>query len=282
MIKFGKRILFVLLAVLAMALETWASVPSELVPVGRTVGIELKTGQVTVIGFSDTVHAAQEAGLRKGDVLETINGTAIHDVDQITPILSGSPVRVTVLRSGRRQEYLLEPKQNNGSWCLGILVQDTMTGIGTVTYYDPATCEYGALGHGVSERTGEVPIPMESGQVVPSSVVNVEKSSRGKPGALRGALEQVRIGSVERNTNAGIFGVMEPMADCEELLPVATAGQVECGDACILSNVSGTETARYSVVIEHVDAEDDRGRNLLLHVTDPALLEQTGGIVQGM
>lgn len=278
--KYGKQMLAAILAVLALS-GSAAAGAAELVPVGRTVGIEIQTGQVTVVGFSENVHAAQAAGLQEGDVIESVAGASIHAASDIAPLLSAEPTRVTVLRSGRRQEYYLQPEQHHAQWCLGLLVQDTMTGIGTVTYYDPDTGSFGALGHGVSEKNQKELVPMTHGRLLPSSVISVEKSSKGKPGSLRGALERKTIGSVERNTASGIFGQLE-LSDCGEAMCVATDAEVQCGEAYILSNVSGREARRYRVQIEQVSPDDPQGRNLLLHVTDEALLQCTGGIVQGM
>ena len=280
--KFGKRTILAAVFAFVLALQALAASPDELIPVGKTIGIELKTQEVTVMGFSETVHAAETAGLKKGDILETIDGKPVTSASQVSQLLKAAPVRVTVLRGGKRQEFYIVPERVDGTCYLGILVKDTMAGIGTVTYYDPNTGEYGALGHGVSDKKTEQLVPMASGRVVQSSVVDVQKGREGKPGALRGVLESTELGTVERNTNVGIFGTMEPFATQSTALPVAESWEVEPGEAQILSNVTGTETSSYTVRIEQVDANDSRCRNLLLRVTDPALIDRTGGIVQGM
>ncbi len=282
MAKKCRRILCVLALLLSLSTQAYAA--QQLVPVGKTIGIELQTQQVTVVGFSDTVHAAQTAGIKKGDIVEKIDDVAIHRASEISERLgkTGAPVKITVRRGDRRQEFLVEPEQAEGDRRLGIYVRDSLAGIGTVTYYDPETGEFGALGHGVNDTETAQLVPMEEGRVVSSRVVRVEKSKQGQPGALRGALDSVTIGTVTSNTASGLFGTLDTFVAENAPIPVAQSSEITVGDATILSNVSGTQTESYTVRIEQIMGDDAQGRNLLLHVTDQKLIDQTGGICQGM
>lgn len=284
MAKKCRRILYVLALLLTFSTQAYAAQPEQLVPVGKTIGIELQTQQVTIVGFSDTVQAAQKAGLKKGDIVEKINDVEIHRASEISERLGkpGAPVKITVRRDERQQEFLVEPEQVEGGRRLGIYVRDSLAGIGTVTYYDPETGEFGALGHGVNDTETAQLVQMEQGRVVPSRVVRVEKSKQGQPGALRGALDPVPIGTVTANTASGLFGTLDTFVPENEPIPVAQASEIETGEATILSNVSGTQTESYTVRIEQIMGDDAQGRNLLLHVTDQKLIDQTGGICQGM
>lgn len=284
MAKKCRRILCVLALLLTFSAQAYAAQPEQLVPVGKTIGIELQTQQVTIVGFSDTVQAAQKAGLKKGDIVEKINDVEIHRASEISERLGkpGAPVKITVRRDERQQEFLVEPEQVEGGRRLGIYVRDSLAGIGTVTYYDPETGEFGALGHGVNDTETAQLVPMEQGRVVSSRVVRVEKSKQGQPGALRGALDPVQIGTVTANTASGLFGTLDTFVPENEPIPVAQASEIKTGEATILSNVSGTQTESYTVRIEQIMGDDAQGRNLLLHVTDQGLINQTGGICQGM
>lgn len=284
MAKICRRILWVAALLFALSTQCFAAQPTELIPVGKTIGIELQTQDVTIVGFSDTVHAAQQAGLKKGDVIEKINDAEIHRAADISTQLrkSDAPVKVTVRRNQRQQEFLITPEVTGKGKLLGVLARDTLAGIGTVTYYDPATGDFGALGHGVNDTDTSQLVEMEQGRVVGSSVVNVEKSKQGQPGALRGALDSIQIGTVDCNTRAGIFGTLDTFVAEQDAVPVAQQTEIQTGDATILSNVSGTQTQSYTIKIERVEPNDSQGRNLLLRVTDQSLISQTGGICQGM
>lgn len=284
MAKYCRRIICAVALLLALSTQSFAAQPTELVPVGKTIGIELQTQDVTVVGFSETVHAAEEAGLKKGDVVEKINDVEIHRASDISEQLgkANAPVKITIRRNRRQQEFLVTPEITGSGKLLGIYARDTLAGIGTVTYYDPETGNFGALGHGVNDTDSAQLVAMEQGRVVGSSVVKVEKSKQGQPGALRGALDTVQIGTVDANTKSGIFGTLDTFVPEQSPMPVAQESEVQVGDATILSNVSGTQTESYTIKIEQIVPDDSQGRNLLLRVTDQNLIAQTGGICQGM
>ncbi len=284
MAKHCRRMLWAAALVFALEAQCFAAQPAELIPVGKTIGIELQTEHVTVVGFSNTVQAAEQAGLQKGDVIEKINDVEIHSTSDISAQLgqADAPVKVTVRRNQKRQEFLVKPETTSDGPLLGILARDTLAGIGTVTYYDPQTGNFGALGHGVNDNQTARLVEMDQGRVVNSSVIKVEKSKQGKPGALRGALENVQIGTVDANTSAGIFGTLDTFVAEQSCIPVAELSELRTGDATILSNVSGTQTQSYTIEIEQIEPNDAHGRNMLLRVTDQNLIDQTGGICQGM
>ncbi len=251
-----------------------------LIPGGNTVGLHLQTEGVSVVEVSS--QAGKKAGLRAGDVLQKINGNAVsspQEVVQAVQSSQGAALKLSILRGGKEKQCTLAPEKTKDGWRLGISVRDGLCGIGTVTYYDPADGSFGALGHGVNE--GKSLLPMEEGEVLPATVAAVVKGKQGEPGALKGAVtDDNPLGTVMRNTSRGIFGTMTCPAG--EALPVAAAKEICIGAAEILSNVEGTQVKRYAVEITELHPEDSQCRNLLLRVTDPELLDATGGIVQGM
>lgn len=270
------------LLVLALCCGGVSATAEYLIPGGFTVGIELETQGVLVVDV-ETETGAAAAGLKKGDTILKVNGEAAQNVETLRAAANKEqPVRLTVLRDGKEAEYLVTPQEYAGGWRLGLLIRDCVAGIGTVTYIDPATGGYGALGHGVNDIGAARLLAVEGGILVPSSVCSIRKGVRGTPGELRGQFQPgCCIGTVETNTERGIFGTMMEIPRTPAL-PVGGAEQVKEGTASILSNVSGTEVREYAIRIERVTAEADNGRNLLLTVTDPDLLAATGGIVQGM
>ena len=262
------------LLVLALCCGGAAATAEYLIPGGFTVGIVVDVEAET---------GAAEAGLKKGDTILKVNGAAAQSVEALREAAENEqPVLLTVLRDGKEAEYLVTPQKCADGWRLGLLIRDRVAGIGTVTYIDPATGGYGALGHGVNDIGAARLLAVEGGMLVPSSVCDVRKGVRGTPGELRGRFEADRcIGTVETNTERGIFGTMTEVPRTPAL-PVGGAEQVKEGAASILSNVSGTEVREYAIRIDRVAVDAENGRNLLLTVTDPELLAATGGIVQGM
>ncbi len=253
-----------------------------LIPGGCTVGIKISSQGLVVTGF-DRHSAAKEAGLKKGDVILSVNENKVSTADDLRRHLTEKQVVLTVLRGEKEAQFCVRPARTSEGSRLGVFVRDSISGIGTVTWYDPETGKYGALGHGVNDADAEILLPLESGVVVASSVEDVVRGARGDPGELQGKFDVHRIlGTVEQNTERGIFGVMDPPA-AGELLQVAELAEIETGAAVIRSNVDGTSVQEYSVeILKIYPRAEETGRDILLRVTDPQLLKKTGGIVQGM
>lgn len=274
-----------LTAILAVSLTLPAQAAEYLIPVGQVVGLELGTGSVSVAAFDDALgSAARDAGLKVGDELVRIDGKKIDGAEDIQKILQRSDGSVTVeyLRGGKSGSLRIQPRITADGPKLGVYLQQGITGIGTVTYYDPESGSFGTLGHGVAEKSGKL-AAMQRGSAYSASVISVRKGSAGNPGQLVGSVDaRQSIGTLLRNTDRGIFGTSDTGWD-GQLMPTATAGQIHSGSAEILATVSGSTPQRYSVeIIKIYPAGNDSGRNMLLKVTDPALLQATGGIVQGM
>lgn len=254
------------------------AIPQRLIPGGCTIGVKLYPPGLMITGF-ESGSAARAAGLKKGDVIMEVDGQEVRSAVALRERLEEETVVVTVLRNGKQAKFSITPKDQ----CLGAYVRDSVAGIGTVTYYDPDTGAFGALGHGVNDPQSQVLLPVEVGAVVPSVVSQVKKGKTGSPGELKGQFDvSVILGEIGQNTEQGLFGTMSaPIAGTP--LPVAESTQVKLGAAEILSNVSGSEVCAYDVEILKVYPDDkETDRNLLLQVTDEALLQATGGIVQGM
>lgn len=269
--------------VLAIALccQT-AAAGRTLVPGGYTVGIKLYAEGLMVTEV-ESGTPAQQAGIRKGDIIMMAGGKKTDSAQALLgSIQTSEPVVVRVERGGREAEFLVTPEKTSSGYRLGVLVRDHIAGIGTVTYYDPVSLQYGALGHGVSGLDGTQLLMLQSGYLVRASVAEVQTGTRGTPGELHGIFDVTdAVGTVEKNTACGIFGTLsQPKPG--EAVQTAPASAVTTGAAEILSNVDGEQVQRFSIRIDRVDPDAKNGRNLLITVTDEALLAKTGGIVQGM
>ena len=278
-----KRIgITMLCLLLLLPAAAWAK---ELVPVGQVVGLELQSGTVTIESFDAQMGAsAKAAGLRTGDVLTKINGKTIRCSDDVRQALQQSTgtVRITVRRDGKTETCTVKPQITADGPKLGLYLRQGVTGIGTVTWYDPETGSFGTLGHGVNSSDGGL-LPITGGNVYNARVVAVKKGVSGKPGQLVGAIENTEAtGTLRKNTAQGVFGQAKQPWE-KPAMQVAEVSQIQTGKATILSTISGNTVQEYSVeILKIYPKARQNGRNLLIKVTDPALLEATGGIVQGM
>ena len=262
----------------------------ELLAVGQPIGVKLFSDGVLVIGFSDGESPAKDCGLKKGDIITALDGTALDSIEALRACLNaggGSDAALTVKRGSRTLTIEASPQRDvGGEYRLGAWVRDSMAGIGTMTFYDPESGIFGALGHGVTDAdTGKL-LPLDHGSIMGASVKAVKKGERAAPGELKGDFDLTRdSGTLFANTESGIFGKLSA-EDAEKLrtqaLPIAGKSERKTGKAQILATVEGKETRAYDIEIEKIYSSSGSTRNFLLHVTDEALLAQTGGIVPGM
>lgn len=277
-----KRIAMVMLCVYLLPGTVFAK---DLIPVGQVVGLELQDRQVVIAGFDEQQgQAARAAGLLDGDVIQKIDETTITCAEDVRKALQKSDGKVTleVRREGKLSRIHITPQITRDGPRLGVYLRQGITGIGTVTWYDPDTHKFGTLGHGVNDSTGNL-VAMTEGYAYRAQVLSVKKGKRGEPGQLYGAIASPKpTGTLEANTQQGVFGKSEAAWEGEGI-PVADIEDVKVGDAVIRSTVSGNTPREYSVkILKIYPKTKTAGRNLLLKVTDPTLLEITGGIVQGM
>ena len=243
------------------------------IPLGKAVGIKLFADGVLVVGLTENSDCpARQCGLREGDIITAVSGRHISSTEQVQALLQtngGEPLALTVHRGQRTLSMTACPVQNSGgTWQLGAWIRDSMAGIGTLTYYDPSTGQYGALGHGITDVDTAQLMPLSSGSIMETTVKAVKKGVKGDPGELKGGI----FGTV---ADAGFLTGGTPV-------PVASPSQVKTGRATILATVHGDDTAEYTVDIVRVYGDGASTRNMLLHITDQRLLDATGGIVQGM
>lgn len=297
--KFGRMFFCTLMATCTLLYggnTTEASTLKQVAPIGRAVGIKLFSDGVVVVGMSPitTDHGeqqpAKEAGIKIGDILTHINGTEVDTIESVQEMLrdaSSEPLALAVVRSGKElQITAVAVETDSGEHKLGLWLRDSMAGIGTMTFFDPETKSYGALGHGVNDVDTAQLMPLESGSILYSDVAGVDKGYIGDPGQLLGAFDVSReLGDLKLNSSIGIYGSLEDETLWEGLEPmdVARFEEMEEGEATILANIQGGEVVEYKVNIAQIYPQTpDEYRNMLVEVTDDRLVDQTGGIVQGM
>ncbi len=256
-----------------------------LIPGGQLIGLDLKDNTVTVTAFDETLGAnAKTAGLKVGDKITKIDDKTIQSAEDVRNALirSDGQVDVSVLRDGKAKTLTLRPNITTDGPRLGVYLKQGVTGVGTVTWYDPDTGAFGSLGHGVNGSGGEL-MHMQSGNVYPASILSVKKGAVGEPGQLMGSFQgSGPVGVLSKNSEQGVFGKIDAPVE-GEAIPVASADQIKTGPAVIRSTVRDSQVQEYSVeILKIYPSSRSTGRNMLLKITDPALLDTTGGIVQGM
>ena len=280
--RIANRIIFTILLLYCTTVSVLAA--QNLVPVGRVIGLELSNDTVTVAAYDDTLTAARDGGLCIGDEILSIDGCNIDTAEDIRRALncSDGTVDIVVSRDGEEVAVHMAPAITTAGPRLGVYLRQGVTGIGTVTFYDPATGRFGTLGHGVNDTSGHL-LNMTTGRAFSADVVSIKKGKAGDPGQLKGCLHtESLLGTLSGNTSQGVFGTA-PGAWEGQAIPVASFDEIRTGAATIRSTITGGEPQEYSVEILKIYPETRTdGRNLLLKVTDPALLNTTGGIVQGM
>lgn len=284
---------FPVLCLCAIALGSSLSAEASgkmLVPGGEVVGIKVECDGVLVVGMNEPENGslpAFEAGIRTGDVITHIGAEEVESIEDFREELgqwSGGDITLRVLRGDKTMQFTVTPTAGKNGGELGVWLRDGMAGLGTVSFYDPATGLYGALGHAVNDIDTGVLIPVRDGEIMKAEVSGVVPGECGKPGELLGSFDSdAELGSIETNCCSGIFGRLEQNCSIAQgsALEMAKRSEVCVGEATVLAGVDGT-VREYAVEISRIYPGETGGRDLLITVTDPDLIAKTGGIVQGM
>jgi stage IV sporulation protein B len=274
----------------------------KLIPGGHSIGVVLHSRGVIIVGHSPVpigneqyVTPAKEAGINIGDVIVSINGIPVQSDSQVSEIIDNNGREQEqldiLLKRGEEQVHInVKPIlcSDTKRYRIGLFVRDSAAGVGTLSFYDPKSHVYGALGHIITDNDTNQPIDCEQGKIVSASVSGIQHSKRGQPGEKIGIFinEDHLLGNIEKNTRFGIYGKLAakiPNDLYSEAIPVASMNQIQTGYAEILTVIDGQTIKRFSVDIQKVNLQEaPEGKGLVIKVTDPVLLEKTGGIVQGM
>lgn len=268
---------------------------NSVVPGGNPFGIKLITDGVMVIGISDVdcsdgnYSPARDVGIRPGDVILSINGNKITSNKKMADTVlncQGEKLIVVVKRDSNIINFEVTPRYSVSNSCYraGIWVRDSSAGIGTLTFYDPLTGRFGGLGHPVCDADTKEILPLYSGEVVPVKINGVTKGVSGKPGELLGSfVSSFAIGSLNINNETGVFGMLDSAPNNMKTIPIAFKQEIKTGSAKILTTLNGNTPEEFEIEIEKIDMNSDHlSKNMIIKITDPKLLEKTGGIVQGM
>ena len=250
---------------------------------GENVGIEINCEGVMVVGFYEINNKTQKNELKVGDIITSINKQKINNIDDMTKIISESNNKIEIgyIRNNKQNYTTLELiKDENDVFKTGLYVKDQIKGIGTLTYIDPNTKLFGALGHEIIEKsTGKI-LEVKDGKLYNSTVTSIEPSRNGNPGEKNAVFKESTIGNIKENTNKGIFGTYKETLPNKKLYKVANPNEIKEDKAKILTVLDGENIKEYEINILKVSKTDTK--NLLFEITDEELLKTTGGIIQGM
>ncbi|MDP4085585.1 MAG: SpoIVB peptidase [Bacillota bacterium] len=273
----------------------------KVIPGGQSIGVKLNTVGVLVVGHHlvNTIDGKKSpgeiAGIKVGDIITEINGSKIEKMSDVAPFVqaagqSGKELNVSISRENGKFTTKLTPLKDKGEeiYKLGLYIRDSAAGIGTMTFIDPKSKKYGALGHVISDMDTKKPIVVEDGQIVRSTVTSIEKGSNGDPGEklARFSPDKEIVGNIQKNSPFGIFGRLNKNLKNEVMdkpLPIALANQVKEGPAKILTVVNNDKVEAFNIeIVSTIPQKFPATKGMVIKVTDPVLLKKTGGIVQGM
>ena len=268
---------------------------TTVIPVGKIAGIKLYTKGVFVVGMSELEGQKPyaETNIQEGDIITNINNSEIENTTQLIECINesnGESLNITYINGGEAKECNITPVKNqSGKYQIGLWVRDSAAGIGTVTFYEPGTGNFVALGHGITDIDTSEIIDISTGELVDTKILSIVKGEIGTPGKIQGTLNnQKSIGTIYKNTKLGIYGKVVTEAN---LLPsysnsmeVATRDEIKLGKATILCSVENSDKVEeYEIEIEKKFINNNYdNKSMLIKVKDERLIEKTGGIVQGM
>ena len=272
---------------------------TKVIPVGQVAGLKLYTTGVLVVGMSEIkgidnkkYKPYENTGIQEGDTIVQIENDEITGTKELIQKVNsskGKELSLKYVRDGEILECAISPVKTSASeFKLGLWVRDSAAGIGTMTYYEPETKNFAALGHGITDvDTGKL-INISNGQFITTKVLSIIKGEDGAPGKIQGSIsEQSNIGTIKKNSIFGIYGVAEDLQkikiDPNKKMNVAIRNEIELGEATILCSLDDEKTKEYKIQIEKIYLNNNYdNKSMLIKVTDKELIEKTGGIIQGM
>ena len=286
--KFKKSFILFLLTLFIIPINVLAY-SDYIIPGGENVGIEVNASGVIVVGIyeiNDT-YPAKDAGIKIGDIIKSVNGKAISSIDDLVSVINENnslELKVNYLRDDKSYNTSLSIYKENDIYKTGLYVKDSVTGIGTLSFIDPLTRKFGALGHEIIEsNTGKI-LEIKDGKIYESKVLNIERSENGTPGSKTADLKlSNEQGVIKENTESGIFGDYTDTLPDKEKYKVAKPEQIKKGPATILTVLEGNVIEEYEINILKINKDSNqKTKNILFEITDSELLSKTGGIIQGM
>lgn len=285
-----KNNLFMLILTILIIPEFVLAYSSHIIAGGENIGIELNSKGVIIVGTYEVEgkNPAKEAGLNTGDKIIEINNNSIESINDMLSIIENDSnknnIIITYQRGNKKDSTTLNlVKENDNVYKTGLYVKDSITGVGTLTFIDPNTKLFGALGHEIIEKNTGQKLEIKDGKIYSSEVTGVTRSSIGKPGEKNAKYDSTNVfGNVFENTTKGIFGNYTDNLPNKKLYEVGESNKVNMGKATILTVIEDNNVEEFTINIIKINEDKNSSKNILFEITDSKLLDKTGGIVQGM
>jgi len=285
--NFKKILLKLSLLLLCIVPINTLAYSSKVIPGGENIGIHVALQKISIVGFYkvEDRYIGEEAGFKIGDQIEAINQNPVTTIDEMVKEIqdSSESIDIKVSRNGEeRTETLKLVKDENNVIKTGLYVKDKITGIGTLSYIDPETKIFGALGHEILDKNTSQKVEIKDGSIFKSEVVGITPSENGKPGEKNAKFySNISYGTISKNEEEGVFGKYVENFDESDAIEVGDLEDVQLGKAYLRTVINGSEKQDFEIKILEVDENNDT-KNILFEITDEKLLEKTGGVVAGM
>ena len=270
---------------------------TQVIPIGNIAGIKLYTNGVIVVGMTEIegidnkkYKPYENTGIQEGDRIISINNTNIEDTEDLVKRVNssnGNVINIKYVHEQKTLECSIKPVETaQKEYKLGLWVRDSAAGVGTVTFYDPDSKSFGALGHGITDIDTEQLIDIASGEFVTTKILNIVKGESGNPGRIQGTVDnQKNIGVIYKNTKFGIYGKVDNASslniDMSKKMDLALRDEIKTGKATIMCSLENGKINEYEIEIEKIFKDNNYdNKSMLIKVTDKELLEKTGGIIQ--
>ena len=286
--NFKKSFALLLLTIFIIPFNVFAY-SDRIIASGENIGITLNSKGVLIVGMYDVDGSlpAKEAGLKSGDVIVSVGEKKVDNIEKMASLINDNgkeSVKIGYLRDGKKNLTTLKLyKDDNDVYKTGLYVKDSITGIGTLTYIDPESKIFGALGHEILEQTTGILLEIKDGKIFNSTVTGIVPSSDGNPGEKEAKYDtETTIGTAFSNTTQGVFGKYTSELPKKDTYKVAKKSDIKLGEAKILTVLNGNEVKEYEVRITKIDKDNDKNKNFVFEIVDKELLDKTNGIIQGM
>lgn len=270
---------------------------TTVIPIGTAIGMKLYTKGVLVVGVSqintdnnEKIKPYENSGIEQGDTILEVNNNEVTNTNELIQEVNdsnGNPVKIKYLRNNQTKETSITPVKSDNQYKIGLWVRDAAAGIGTLTFYEPSTDLFMALGHGISDIDTEKIVDIANGELITANIISIQKGTKGTPGEVRGTIDTGnKIGDISKNTNLGVYGKVTnknylPVEQQE--MEVATRSQIKEGKAQIICQLDNSGPKSYEIEIEKIYSMNNQdNKSMLIKVTDKELINKTGGIIQGM
>lgn len=284
-----KKVLFTFFVIFLFPLGVFAY-SKYIIPGGESIGIKINTEGLVVVGFYkvEDEYIAKN-NFKIGDKIINVNGKNVNTIDELTDAVSKSEisslnVKVTVKRNDREVDTYLKLIVKDGTYKTGLYVKDSLIGLGTLSYIDPVSKIYGALGHEITMNETGNKVDVRDGNILYSKVIGIDKSRNGRVGSKNAnIIFDRKIGTIQKNTNKGIYGIYTDNLPNKDTYQVADFSNIKKGDAYILTVTKDNKIEKYSInILDKYSSKKDTQKAFSFEITDENLLNKTGGIVQGM